>query len=264
MSLMKLVVIVSRLRSDGEFPFTDLLEAHNWTPLIDAHLTMSGTDKQGITAEFFEENPETTPDSKLIHKDTTDKGVGAFADCLPQPFPNHYYARLRTTFTAPKTAKWRFGLSVARKVKQSMDGKTIIDQWDDHPPKSKTDLTPLFNGLSMERHADFDLKQGDKFELEILLTNVGLGPVAGIAPAAGFRLGGCKVLDEDAAISAAVELAKKVDVPIVMTESSSDWEMENGERSTLSLPGRSDELIERVLDANPNAVRLSPATKAIY
>ncbi|KAM0421160.1 hypothetical protein ACHAPT_011052 [Fusarium lateritium] len=84
--------------------------------------------KQGITVEFFEENPETAPDAKVIFKDTTDRGVGVFADCLPQPFPEQYYTRLRTTFTAPKTTRWMFGLSIGGKAKLSKDGEMIIDQ----------------------------------------------------------------------------------------------------------------------------------------
>ena len=237
----------------------DYAKAHSFTPLLENELTITGTESQGIAIEFFEENPETTPEATVIHRETTDRSCGVFADCLPQPFVDNYYARFRTTFTAPRTMRWRFGLSVGGKGKLLLGGKTIIDQWNDHPKKTKKDLTPIFNGLSMERYADFDMKQGDKYELEILLTNSGLAPVAGIAPAAGFRLGGCEVIDEDDSISAAVNLARTVDVPIVMTGLSSDWEMENGERSTLSLPGRVEELINKVLDANPNTVRSPPS-----
>ncbi|KAH7161657.1 glycoside hydrolase superfamily [Dactylonectria macrodidyma] len=227
--------------------------SQNWTPLLWDDLTITGSDEAGIKIDFFEENP-TALNGDIIYETTTKKSSVVFADSLPQPFANSYYARLRTTFTAPKTMKWRFGLSVAGKATLSLGGKVIIDQWNSHPEKKKTDISPCFNGFTMERFVDLDVEAGEKLDLEILLTNEGMGPVAGVAPSAGARLGGCEVVDEDQTIADAVALARSVDVPIVMTGLSSDWETENADRSTLELPGRVNELIQRVLDANPSTI----------
>ncbi|KAF9872731.1 hypothetical protein CkaCkLH20_09910 [Colletotrichum karsti] len=228
--------------------------SHSWTPLLWDELYNEAAGEPGLHIEFFQDDPEVNPDAAVIHTEKTRKSFMIFADCLPQPFPDDYFVKVRTKFTSAKTARYRFGLSAAGKAKLVLDGKTIIDQWTDHPEKKKTDITPGFNNFTMERFAEFDVQAGQPLNFEIYLTNKNLGTPTGIAPAAGARLGGCEIIDEDKTIAAAVELASRVDVAILMTGLSSDYELENSDRSSLSLPGRVDELIERVLNANPNTI----------
>jgi len=52
----------------------------------------------------------------------------------------------------------------------------------------------------------------------------------------------------------AVEIAKEADVVIAIVGLNADWETEGYDRKTLALPGRTDELIEKVLAVNPNTV----------
>lgn len=68
------------------------------------------------------------------------------------------------------------------------------------------------------------------------------------------RLGGCEKLDADQTIEAAVALAEKSDVVIFVAGLSAEWESEGFDRPTLQLPGRQDETIARIAEANPNTV----------
>jgi len=70
----------------------------------------------------------------------------------------------------------------------------------------------------------------------------------------GVRLGGAEVIDEDIKMAEAVEIAKKADVVVAIVGLNADWESEGYDRKTLALPGRTDELIEKVLAVNPNTV----------
>jgi beta-glucosidase len=163
--------------------------------------------------------------------------------------PEVYFARVRSTFVASRTCDYRFALSARGRAWLKIDGDLAISLWEDHPPK--TDDTACFNTLSAERHAVVHVEEGRSYELEILLINI---PPQGPPGAGGVRLGGKEVRDDDEAIEAAVQLAKEVDIPIIVTGMKSDFEYEASDRKHLLLPKRENELIQRVCEANPNTV----------
>lgn len=59
----------------------------------------------------------------------------------------------------------------------------------------------------------------------------------------------------------AVQLAKEADVVIAIVGLNADWETEGHDRSTLALPGRTDELVSRVVAANPKTVLVTQAVR---
>jgi hypothetical protein len=77
----------------------------------------------------------------------------------------------------------------------------------------------------------------------------------------GLRLGGAEVRDQDDLINEAVEAAKSADVVIAVVGLNADWETEGYDRTTLALPGRTDELIEKVVEANRNTVVVTQAVR---
>ncbi|KAL2830838.1 glycosyl hydrolase family 3 C-terminal domain-containing protein [Aspergillus cavernicola] len=91
-------------------------------------------------------------------------------------------------------------------------------------------------------------------DLVILITNEKPGAPFGPPGAGGVRLGGQEVRKEDQAIYDAVKLAKAVDIPILITGLSTDYEYETSDRTSLLLPRRENEMIQRVCEANLNTV----------
>jgi beta-glucosidase len=75
----------------------------------------------------------------------------------------------------------------------------------------------------------------------------------------GVRLGGVVVANEDALMDEAVKCAGEADVAVCIVGLNADWESEGYDRTTLSLPQRTDELVEKVLKANPNTVVVTQA-----
>ena len=71
---------------------------------------------------------------------------------------------------------------------------------------------------------------------------------------AGLQLGGAEVIDDDKTIEQAVELARDADVVIAIVGLNGDWETEGYDRTTLALPGRTNELISKVVAANPKTI----------
>jgi beta-glucosidase len=73
------------------------------------------------------------------------------------------------------------------------------------------------------------------------------GPVA-------LRLGITPSVDEDTLMAEAVAAAAAADLAIVMVGSAETSESEGYDRDTLALPGRQDELVQRVAAASPHTV----------
>lgn len=61
----------------------------------------------------------------------------------------------------------------------------------------------------------------------------------------------------------AVKLASEADAVIAIVGLNSDWESEGYDRKTLALPGRTDELIAKVLAANPKTVVVTQSVRSI-
>jgi beta-glucosidase len=76
------------------------------------------------------------------------------------------------------------------------------------------------------------------------------------------RLGGCMVIDPDAAIEEAVSLATTSDAVIYVGGLTPEWELEGFDRPTLHLPCRQDELIEKLGRANKNTVVILQAVSS--
>jgi beta-glucosidase len=223
------------------------------------HLTVPHSEDRGWLVEIFEENPVHHPGATPVYKTTTAKDLIDVPESLSGVLPKTFFVLARSVYTPEKSCRFRFGLAVAGKGMLFIDEKESIDLWTDHPPK--TDETPVFNRVSTERFTDIDVTAGKPVQLQLLLNNSRLGRAIGTAATLTARLGGFQVLDDGQALSDAVELAKKVDIPIVMTGLSMDYEYEGSDRRTLKLPGRLDELIEATLMANRNTVsRDQPCT----
>lgn len=230
---------------------TDYIEslARRWTPLITKGLFQPGTQDQGLVVQWFGEDPTQVESTPVLNSTMTTCTSVYLSQLKIENVPEVYFMRVCTTFVAPKTCDFQFALSVRGKAYLKINGAVAISLWNDHPPK--TDDTPCFNTLSAERCTVVPVEKGKTYDLEILMTNT---PPNGPPSAGGVRLGGKEVRNEDESIEAAVQLAKQVDVPIVVTGMNSDFEYEASDRQDLLLPKRENEMISRVCAANPKTV----------
>lgn len=144
-----------------------------------------------------------------------------------------------------------------------VNGNLVIDNWTcqgrgDH----------FFGFGSVEERGTSHLKANESHEIYVEFCNV-TGPADGdedetvLDNSAAVRLGGAEVCDSDDLLKQAVELAKEADVVIAVVGLNSDFEAEGYDRKTLALPGRTDELVRKVAEANKNAVVVTQAGSAI-
>ena len=80
---------------------------------------------------------------------------------------------------------------------------------------------------------------------------------------AGVRLGGAEVAPPDELMASAVKLAEEADAVIAVVGLNADWETEGYDRTTLALPGRTDELVRRVAAANRRTIVVTQSGSSI-
>lgn len=239
----------------GDF---DVLTIHTtafqFTPQLTANVHVPNSDQPGFVVEWFKEDPLQHPNTERVASVTTKQAQMYFADSLPTSVPPLYWLKAITKYTAPKTCTVRLGLCILGKGRLYVDGQEKIDLYTSQPPK--TMQTPMFNQASMEVTAEMEIEQGKEYEIMVWLESKPATAGVGALPMGGLRIGCCEKMDPANALREAVELAKSVDIPVVIAGLNSDFESEAMDRESLALPPGVDELIECVLKANPNTVSL--------
>ncbi|RDB19225.1 putative beta-glucosidase I [Hypsizygus marmoreus] len=163
----------------------------------------------------------------------------------------------------PYDVDFEFGLTAAGRAKLYVDGNLVIDNWT---RQRRGDS--FFGAGSAEEKGIYPLKANTKHDIYVEFCNV-RGPADGDEDEAvmdsnpGVRLGGAEVEDPDVMMAKAVELAKEADAVIAVVGLNSDWETEGYDRTTLALPGRTDELIAKVAAANPKTIVVTQSGSSI-
>ncbi|KAI0068485.1 beta-glucosidase [Artomyces pyxidatus] len=158
---------------------------------------------------------------------------------------------------------FEFGMSVSGRAKLWVDDKLVIDNWTRQRRGEE-----FFGCGSLEEKGTVDLKAGKSHSIYVEFCNV-RGPAdtdedeAVMDANAGVRLGGAAVQDPNAAMEEAIQLAKDADVVIAVVGLNGDWETEGYDRTTLALPGRTDELIEKVSKVNPKTIVVTQSGSSI-
>ena len=153
----------------------------------------------------------------------------------------------------------------------------MIDNWSRqrHEPRS-------YYGLVSDKKGTFQLKANTKYEIFLVFCNV-LGSTndeevsimntyiiflkipfswadkSNASTRGLIQLGGAEVRDSDKLLEEAVDLAKDADGVIAIVGLNNEWESEGYDRTTLALPGRTDELIARVAAVNAKTVVVTQA-----
>ncbi len=135
-----------------------------------------------------------------------------------------------------------FGLLSTGKARLYIDGELLIDNWRHVSPGDA-----FFSQGSAEQRAQLEMQTGQ---------SVGLKIEYEVDPDKNFKAVRYGILGPQPAdgIKDAVDLARDADAVLLMVGTNDDWETEGNDRLSLALPGDQDELISKVLEANPNTV----------
>jgi beta-glucosidase len=119
------------------------------------------------------------------------------------------------------------------KSRLSIDGKEIINLWDNPAEGAKTAAIDLVAEQTYRLQVEYASEAGPRWR--------------------NLRIGCMPQIPADA-IQQAADLAAKSDLAIVFAGLTNEWESEGFDRPNMDLPGRQVTLIEKVAAANPNTI----------
>lgn len=160
--------------------------------------------------------------------------------------PRNFSARIVTRFRPEESGAHVFGLTNAGFAKLYVDGELLVDGetgW------AKGDN---FFGLgNSEVRVEKALEAGRTYEVRVDYRAMPEGYEGIEIRAVRF---GAELPTSDAAIAEAVEQAKSCDVAILVVGREGEWDTEGLDLPDMRLPGRQEELIEKVAAVNPRTV----------
>ena len=196
-----------------------------------------------MTVEYFDnEKLSGTPVHIGTQEDAQAFWIGHVADGKVDP--RHFSARIRASYTPEKSGAHRVGIYSAGFAKAFVDGKLVADAWTNWT-KGRT----FFEEGCDEVVGTVDLEIGRSYDVTIEFTTKDFATLglAAFACGIGLPLG-------DADIAEAVRAARNADVAVVFIGRNGEWDTEGSDLPGIELPGRQNELVAAVAQANPNTV----------
>jgi beta-glucosidase len=158
---------------------------------------------------------------------------------------------VHTALRATGSGRYAIGASGLGRYRLALDGQEAFDERLELPPGAD-----IVEGLMVPPQAVHIRELGARQELGIVLTHDVEAPARGGGPlAVSFQLNAAPpYAGDDREIERAVALAAEADAVVLVVGTTEEVESEGFDRSTLSLPGRQDELVRRVAAANRDTV----------
>ncbi|KAF8061827.1 beta-glucosidase [Lyophyllum atratum] len=257
--------IVEALGEGVEVTYCEGARAFMTMPTLENEL-VTPTGERGWTATWHahEDDESMTPLEGALETRVIDETRLFISTSTPKGITRKWSMHLRGQLKPrDHDVDFEFGLTAAGRAKLYVDGELVIDNW------TRQRRGESFFGVgSEEEKGVYRLKANTKHDVHVEFCNV-RGPADGDEDEAvmdsnpGVRLGGAEVEDPDASIAKAVELAKAADVVIAVVGLNADWETEGYDRTTLALPGRTDELITKVAAANSKTIVVTQSGSSI-
>ncbi|KAJ6099787.1 hypothetical protein N7467_001322 [Penicillium canescens] len=236
----------------GGVTFTQGVYGHKELPLLGSQLkTEDG--RTGYTFSVFTD-PSTKKDRNPVDKLHMTSSSAFLMDYKhPEIHSDLYYITMEGIFEPSESGVYDFGLTVAGTGELFIDGELVVDN-----KTTQRQGTSFFGIGTPEERGSKYLEANHQYKILVdygtaPTSNLKLHGVVSFGPG-GVRVGGCRRIDAERSIQEAVSLAKTAEQVIVFVGLSGEWESEGFDRPHMGLPPLSDELVEKVLAVQPNAV----------
>jgi beta-glucosidase len=151
--------------------------------------------------------------------------------------------RAATRFTPTESGAHVFTLIQGGRARLTVGDRIVIDGFADAPPAGDA-----FYGMgSVEVEAPVELRAGAAVDVVVEFTATGRS-------GQGALKVGCRHPEPPDLLERAVVAAAEADAAVLVMGTTGEWESEGHDRASMDLPGAQDELVRRVLDANPATV----------
>ncbi|MGI9646806.1 MAG: glycoside hydrolase family 3 protein [Ilumatobacteraceae bacterium] len=216
------------------------------TPVLTGSRLTTPDGEQGLRLEYVNGlNWDAEADLTDVTTSTMVRFFGTTTDGID---PRRFGARITGSFEAEVDGTHTIGVVTTGPVHVEVtpagaDTLVVVDDPESELPRSKE----FFGYGSTEVTKHVELRAGQTVELS---AHWKTGSRDGFA---ALRMG-IRPPEPADLMDRAVAAATAADTAIVMVGTNDEWETEGFDRETIDLPGRQDELIERVVAANPNTV----------
>lgn len=240
-------------KSKGEVKFVQGAYSHKELPLI-GPLMKTEDGKPGFTFKVYNEHPSAGKDRTVVDELQLIPSLGFLMDYVnPKIKSMTYYVDMEGLFTPEESGLYDFGVTVVGTGRLLIDDEVVVDN-----TKNQVQGSAFFGTATIEERGEKELKAGQTYKVRF---EFGTAPTSdldtrGIVAfgAGGFRFGASRRVSQEELIANAVEQAKTAEQVVIFAGLTSEWETEGYDRDHMDLPPGSDELIARVVEANPNAV----------
>ncbi len=164
----------------------------------------------------------------------------------PVPNGRPFSARLTGTLVPASAGRHRFSLTCVGRARLFVDDELVVDAWTAPAPGDS-----YFGFGNAEVTGEIALAAGRPVAL--VIEHAKEKPGVG-----GLRVGHLAVAAGDSVAEAAA-LARSADAAVVVVGLDAEWESEGGDRESLALPGRQDELVAAVVAAQPRTAVVANA-----
>jgi beta-glucosidase len=197
-----------------------------------------------VSVDFFHGRDWSGPS---VHASTAEESQFFWLDMPDATLnPRDFSARIITRFRPDESGAHVFGLTNAGFAKLYVDGELLVDG------ETGWARGDNFFGLgNTEVRVDKSLEAGRTYEIRVDYRAMPEGYEGIEIRAVRF---GAELPTSDAAIAEAVEQAKACDVAVLVVGREGEWDTEGLDLPNMRLPGRQEELIEKVAAVNPRTV----------
>jgi beta-glucosidase len=232
-----LAALRDRFGADVEFNFEPGVEIGRTAPEIPASWLRSASSN-GLAVECFALDDL---GGEVVHAEHKSAGTVLWFG-MPPGVGSEFSWRASGTLTVPEPGRYTIVLVQTEPARLFIDGALVLDGSVVNPPPG----SEFFGRATGEQTIELDLSPEKPLQIE-LQSQVTAGMLL------GAKLGIRTQFPIDA-IDRAVAVARQADAVVVVVGTDGDWDSEGHDRESLNLPGRQDELVERVLAVAPDAV----------
>lgn len=239
-------------KSKGEVRFSQGVYSHDQLPLLGRWMK-TADGKSGFKFRVYNE-PPSQPNRQLVDELHLVSSSGFLMDYVnPKIKSMTFYVDMEGYYTPEEDGIYDFGVTVVGTGRLLIDGEVVVDN-----TKNQRRGSAFFGSATVEEKGSKELKAGQKYKVvfefgSATTSDLDTRGVVAFGPG-GFRFGGSRRVSNAELIASAVDQASKADQVVIFAGLTSEWETEGYDRNHMDLPPGSDELISRVLKANPNAV----------
>ncbi|KAK6379597.1 hypothetical protein LTS17_005669 [Exophiala oligosperma] len=242
------------------------MPAYNMLPILDKLVRRpddndedDGNNRPGGGVMYFYNSPPSTPDRVCV---AVERFQTAYCQLMDYKHPglnfDLFYITAKTVFTPDESGEWDFGLSVYGTADVYVGGELVIDESGRREERQGAGGA-FFGKGTPERRGTKTLEGGKGYEVtvEFASSATSTSPQVGVTTfgGGGFRLGAAPhVESREASIGRACDVAREADYAVLCTGLSEEWECEGADRVGFCLPPGIDDLVARVLAAQPNTV----------